>query len=80
MIFYESLYMNMMSIFNGSLNVANKIIGQLSTDGMSISQSSYNDGEDSLVTITFDTNNNLPNNSVIVITVPQIMILYIDRM
>ncbi len=70
----------MMSIFNGSLNVANKIIGQLSTDGMSISQSSYNDGEDSLVTITFDTNNNLPNNSVIVITVPQIMILYIDRM
>ena len=70
----------MMSIFNGSLNVANKIIGQLSTDGMSISQSSYNDGEDSLVTVTFDTNNNLPNNSVIVITVPQIMILYIDRM
>ena len=70
----------MMSIFNGSLNVANKIIGQLSTDGMSISQSSYNDGEDSLVTINFDTNNNLPNNSAIVITVPQIMILYIDRM
>ncbi len=60
----------MMSIFNGSLYFTNKIIGQLSTDGMSISQSSYNDGEDSLVAITFDTNNNLPNTSVIVITVP----------
>jgi hypothetical protein len=79
MIFYESEYMNMMSVYNGSLFVTNQIIGQLQTQGMSISQSSYNDGEDSLVTIIFNTNNNLPSTAVIVITVPQIMILYIDR-